>query len=116
MDKAALIEKIKAMGASPSCCPELKLAVEDYLRDLGTTEEKFTAEKLIEEIQADVVLTDQLIIFAHSNNAIKMFGAENAKKFAANADELKRRGIKYCNCLACTIGIEVLKHKDLLLA
>lgn len=116
MDKQALIEKIKTMGASPSCCAELKQAVEDYLRDLGTPEEKFSAEKLIDEIKADVVLTDQLVIFAHSNNAINMFGAERAKKFAANADELKRRGIKYCNCLACTIGLEILKNKNLLLA
>ncbi|MBR4153163.1 MAG: heat-shock protein Hsp90 [Selenomonadaceae bacterium] len=115
MDKQALIEKIKTMGASPSCYPDLKVAVKKYLDALGTKREKIAAEELLSEIEADVVLTDQLVIFAHSNSAIEMFGAKRAKQFAANADELKRRGEKYCNCLACTYGLEILANKDILL-
>ena len=114
MEKQELIEKIKAMGASPSCCPELKQVVRYYLEDLGTNREKNSAENLIAKIKADIVPTEQLVIFAHSNRAIEYFGVEGAKKFAANSDELKRRGEKYCNCLACTIGLEILQHKELL--
>lgn len=115
MDKQTLIEKIKVMAESPSCCPELKQEVQNYLRALGTPREKVAAENLLDEIKADIVPTEQLVIFAHSNSAIEMFGAKRAKQFAANADELKRRGEKYCNCLACTYGLEILANKNILL-
>lgn len=116
MDKSALIEKIKALAASPSCYFKLKVAIQNYLEALGTSREKVEAENLIDEIKRDVVLTEHLVIFAHSNRAIEKLGAAGAKKFAANADELRRRGIKYCNCKACTLGLEVLDHKEILLA
>lgn len=116
MDKAALIEKVKAMADSPSCYHGLKAKVEKYLEALGTKREKIAAEELIDEIKADVVLTENLVIFAHSNRAIEKFGAENAKKFAANADALRRSGAKYCNCLACTLGVEILNNKNILLS
>ena len=108
-DKQDLIEK------SPSCYPELKQEIENYLAALGTAGEKFAAEKLLDEIKRDIVPTEQMIIFAHSNHAIEAFGKEGAKKFLANAKALRRRGEKYCNCLACTFGLEVLQHKDILL-
>lgn len=116
MDKQALIEKIKAMAASPSCYEDLKLAVQYYLDALGTPGEKVAAENLLDEIKADVVPVGQLIIFAHSNHAIEAFGKEGAKKFLANAEALRRRGAKYCNCKACTLGLEILDHKEILLA
>lgn len=116
MDKQALIEKIKAMAASPSCYEDLKLAVKYYLDVLGTPGEQVAAEKLLAEIKADVVPVGQLIIFAHSNHAIEAFGKEGAKKFLANAEALRRRGAKYCNCKACTLGLEILDNKEILLA
>ena len=116
MDKQTLIEKLKTIEASPSCCPELRQEIQNYFKALGTPQEKFATEKLIDELKADVVPIEQLVIFAHSNSAIDMFGAARAKAFAANADELRRRGAKYCNCLACTVGLEVLQHKEILLS
>lgn len=115
MDKQALIEIIKDMGASPSCYIDLKQKVKIYLEVLGTRGEKVAAENLIDEIKRDIVPTEQLLIFAHSNHAIKLLGVEGAKKFAANAEALRRRGEKYCNCKACTLGLQILEHKDLLL-
>lgn len=115
MDKQTLIEKIKQMGASPSCYPDLKEIIQVYLNSLGTANEKFVVQRLLDEIKEDIVTIEQLLIFAHSNSAIERLGAANAKLFAANADALKRSGAKYCNCLACTIGLEVLEHKELLL-
>ena len=114
-DKQDLIEKLKTLCASPSCYPELKQEIENYLAALGTAGEKFAAEKLLDEIKRDIVPTEQMIIFAHSNSAIEYFGKEGAKKFLANAEALRRRGVKYCNCRACTLGLEVLQHKDILL-
>lgn len=114
MDKQALIEKIKAMAAAPSCCAELKAAVQAYLDALGTADEKIAAQNLIAEIEADITTIDGLVAFAHSAHAVEVFGAAGAKKFAAHADELKAGGAKYCDCGACANGLEVLKHKKLL--
>lgn len=116
MDKQTLIEKIKELAASPSCYSELKLEIERYLDTLGTPGEQLAAENLLDEIKRDVVPVQQLIIFAHSNHAIEAFGREGAKKFLANAEALRRRGAKYCNCKACTLGLEILDNKDVLLA
>ena len=116
MDKQALIEKLKKIEASPSCCPELREAIKKYFDALGSPREKIAAEELIDEIKADVVLVEHMAVFARSNTAIEMLGAEVAKKFAAHADELRRRGVKYCNCLACTLGLEILDNKEILLA
>ena len=115
MDKQTLIEKLKAMAAAPSCCAELKQAVQAYTNALGTTDEKIAAQNLIAEIEEDITPIDGLVAFANSAHAIEIFGVEGAKKFAVHADELKANGAKYCDCDACTIGLEVLEHKDILL-
>lgn len=116
MDKQTLIDKLKDLASSPSCYVRLRQEIELYLDTLGTPGEKFAAEKLLDEIKRDVVPIGQLLIFAHSNSAIEAFGREGSKKFLANAEALRRRGAKYCNCKACTLGLEILDNKDVLLA
>ena len=116
MDKQALIEKIKAMAAAPSCCPELTAAIQNYFAALGTAKEKVAAEKLIAEIEEDITTVDDLVPFAHSERAKEIFGAEGQKKFAAHADQLKASGAKYCDCGACAPALEILTNKDILLS
>lgn len=115
MDKQTLIEKIKAMAAAPSCCPELTAAVQNYLHALGTDKEKSAAQNLIAEIEEDVTDVDGLVAFAHSERAKEIFG-EAQKNFAAHADELKASGAKYCDCGACAPAVEILNNKAILLA
>ena len=115
MDKQILIEKIKAMAAAPSCCPELKAAVKAYLDAVGTAQEKIAAQNLIAEIKEDITTVDDLVPFAHSEQAVQLFGAEGAKKFAAHADALKASGAKYCDCGACAPGVEILQNEYILL-
>lgn len=114
MDKQILIEKLQAMASAPSCCAELKAAVQAYLDALGTADEKVAAQNLIAEIEADITTVDDLVPFAHSEIAVQIFGAEGAKKFAAHADELKASGAKYCDCGACAPAVEILANKDIL--
>lgn len=116
MTKEILIEKIKAMAAAPSCCPELKAATQAYFDAAGTADEKSAAKNLLAEIEEDITTVEDLVPFAHSEIAVQIFGAEGAKKFAAHADELKASGAKYCDCPACANGLEVLANKELLLA
>lgn len=114
MDKQTLIETIKAMAAAPSCCPELKAAVQAYFDAVGTADEKIAAQNLLAEIEEDITPIDNLVSFAHSDIPVQLFGVEGAKKFAAHADELKASGAKYCDCGACANGLEVLKYRKLL--
>ena len=115
MDKQALIEKIKAMAAAPSCCPELVATVQIYLGALGTANEKSAAQKLIKEIEEDITDVDKLVAFAHSDRAKEIFG-DAQKNFAAHADQLKASGAKYCDCGACAPALEILNNKSVLLA
>ncbi len=114
MDKQMLIEKIKAMAAAPSCCPELTAAVQNYFHALGTDKEKFAAQNLIKEIEEDITDIDSLVAFAHSDRAKQIFG-DNQKNFAAHADELKSSGAKFCDCGACAPALEILNYKSILL-
>ena len=115
MTKETLQEKIRAMAAAPSCCAELKAAVQTYFDALGTTDEKVAAQNLIAEIEEDITTIDSLVPFAHSEIAVKIFGVEGQKNFAAHADELKASGAKYCDCGACAPGLEILANKEILL-
>lgn len=115
MDKQTLLKKIWDMAMSPSCHPDLREVTKNYFILLGSPKEKDAAKDFIAELQDSVVKIEALLIFAHSKSAIEMLGAERAKLFAANADALKANGAKWCNCRACTIGLEVLEHKDILL-
>ena len=114
MNKQALIEKVKAMAAAPSCCPELTAAIQNYLGALGTSKEKVAAKNLIAEIEEDLTTVDDLVVFAHSDRAKEIFG-EGQKNFAAHADELKASGAKYCDCGACAPAVEILNNKEILL-
>lgn len=115
MDKQTLLKKIWDMAFSPSCHPDLREVTRNYFSLLGSPQEKDAAQDFIAELKACVVKVEELLIFAHSNSAIEMFGSERAKIFAANADALKAKGAKYCNCRACTYGLEILEHTDILL-
>lgn len=115
MTKAQLNDKIKAMTAAPSCCPELKAAAQAYFDAQGTADEKSAAKNLLAEIEDDITPIDGLVAFAHSEHAAQIFGVDGAKKFAAHADELKASGAKYCDCGACAPGRDILANKEILL-
>lgn len=114
MTKNDLIEKAKEMVAAPSCCPELHAVAQAWLDSIGKADEKKRAENLIEELKEDITKIDNLVAFAHSETAAKIFG-DDVKAFAAHADELKASGAKNCDCGACTPALEILTNKDILL-
>lgn len=116
MEKQILVDKIKEMAAAFSCCAKLKQVANDYLKKIGTPDEKSAAQALIAEIERDITPIENLVIFAHSEHAVDIFGAEGAKKFAEHADELKKSGAKYCDCAACKPALEILSNKEVLLA
>ena len=113
MDKQTLIERLKAMSASPSCCDVVKQAVKVYMASLAF--EKIAVDNLLAALEDNLVDIDEMLETAHnSDEAVKYFGVEGAKKFTENAEALKASGAQYCNCLACTVAREVLDNRDLL--
>ena len=112
MDRRTIIETIKALHDSPSCCPELKHATKSYLEALAL--EQAAAKNLVAEVNENITLVDELVAFAHSPQAVEKFGVEGAKLFADNADALKARGEKYCNCSACVAALKILDNKSVL--
>lgn len=115
MTKENLIETAKNMVAAPSCCPELKEIGQAWLDSIGKADEKEKAKILIAEIEEDITPIDSLVEFAHSEEAIKLFGVEGQKNFVVHADELKASGAKYCDCAACKPAQEILANKSLIL-
>ena len=81
MDKQTLNDKLKQLAAAPSCCPELKAAIQAYFDAAGTPDEKSATENLLAEIEDDIQTVDGLVAFAHSQRAVDIFGVEGQKKF-----------------------------------
>ena len=114
--KENVIQTVKEMMESPSCCPEAKEAAQNWLDALGTDAEAAQARKLVEELEMDIMPIDGLIAFAGSEKAAQVFGAEMAKNVEAHALEIKAAGAKYCDCAACVAAAAVLEKKEAILA
>lgn len=114
MTKENLIESAKKMIAAQSCCPELYAAGHAWIDSIGKADEHERAENLIAEIQEDITTVDDLVAFANSPMAEKVFG-EGVGDFRKHAAELKASGAKFCDCAACTPAKEILDNKAVIL-
>ena len=104
--KVYVTEKVKDLINAPSCCAEAKAVGQNWL------EEVEALQKLIAELEADIVTIDGLIAFAGSEMGAQVFGAEKAKEVLAHAKEIKEAGAKYCDCPACAACQAILEKKD----
>lgn len=80
---------------APSACKEVKEAATAYVK----------------ELEADIMPIDGLISFAGSDMGAQVFGADDAKKILAHAEEIKASGAKYCDCPACAACEALLNKK-----
>lgn len=113
--KNEVIEKVKELIDAPSCCAEAKAAATSWLDAIGTDEEAVLAEKLIAELEQDIMPIDGLLAFSGSEAAAQVFGAEMAAKVHAHAKELKAAGAAYCDCPACAAVAAILEKKAAIL-
>lgn len=114
MTKQDLIAKAQELIAAPMCYSELRTKAQAWIDSVGKADEKSKAQALVDELAADVTPIDNLVAFAHSDHAAKIFG-DKAAGFAAHADELKASGAKYCDCAACAPGTVILENKAVIL-
>ena len=77
---------------APSACKEVKEAAQNYLDAAGTEKEADAATAYVKELEADIMPIDGLISFAGSDMGAQVFGADDAKKILAHAEEIKASG------------------------
>ncbi|MFR6110437.1 MAG: hypothetical protein ACLUIQ_02775 [Dialister invisus] len=63
MMNEAIVEKVKALIAAPSCYAGLKKIAEEYIAALGSDREKEAGRKLVAELEADVQTIDDVLAF-----------------------------------------------------
>ena len=112
MMNEAIVEKVKALIAAPSCYAGLKKIAEEYIAALGSDREKEAGRKLVAELEADVQTIDDVLAFFESDAGEKTFGVKQAAAYAAHAREVKAKGGKWCDCPACAPGREILDRKE----
>lgn len=105
-------EKVKELMNAPSCCAEAKEACQNWLDAAGTEKEAEATERLIAEVEADIMPIDGLIGFAGSEMGAQVFGAEKAKEVLKHAEAIKAAGAKYCDCPACAACEAILEKKE----
>lgn len=92
MAKIAVLEKVKELLKAPSICPEMKKAAERYVAAVGTDREKEAGRALVAELKDDVQTIDEVSDFFASEDARKLFGAEQAAALSAQAAKVKAAG------------------------
>jgi hypothetical protein len=112
MIKENLIITTKELIAAPSCCAPLKEKAQAWI---NSPDDKTIAKEFVDELEKDVTGIDELVVFANSPQAVKIFGEDGAKNFVAHANELKANGAKYCDCAACTAGLKILVNKEVII-
>ncbi len=113
--KDFFVQKVKELMNAHSCCEEAKKIAQNWLNAIGTEKEKEAAEKLIVELEEDIMPIDNLITFSASDLGVEIFGKEMAQNILNHAKEIKAAGAKYCDCDACTAVAEILERKEELL-
>ena len=106
-----LTEHVNALKNAPSCCAEAKTVCAEWLEAAGTDKEAEMTQKLIAEVKADIMPVDGLIAFAGGETGVKVFGEEMAKNVLAHAEEIKKNGVKFCDCPACTACAAIIAKK-----
>ena len=96
---------------APSASKEVKEPAQNYLDAAGTEKEADAATAYVKELEADIMPIDGLISFADSDMGAQVFGADDAKKILAHAEEIKASGAKYCDCPACAACEALLNKK-----
>jgi hypothetical protein len=110
--KNYLVTQTNHLLKASSACPEAKAAAKAFLKALGTPKEKEVTLAYFQELAEDVTSIDDLYAFAYSPYAEKEFGKEGVKAFRAHVDEIKAKGVKYCDCPACAAAQAILAKRD----
>lgn len=110
--KSFLKTQVEQLLAADSCSAEAKAAGQAWLAALDTPQEAEQTQKLMAEMQADIMPIDQLIAFAQSDQGQKVFREDLAQQILTHAQERQAQGEKYCDCPACAAASAILSKRD----
>ena len=109
-----IVAKTKEL-LSGYCAPELKAAAEAWLKAAETGDAKEEAQAYVAELEDAVMDIDSVIAAFSDPGMAEAFGAERAAQIRDHAKDVKAAGGKWCDCPACTKGLELLSYKEDLL-
>ena len=115
MKTQEMIELVENMMAAETCCRDAAEAGKNWIESVGTDHQNAEAEKLIKELEEDIMPIDGVIAFMQSEKAMQMLGKDKAAGIEAHAEAVKQAGGKYCDCQACSTANAILKNRDALL-
>ena len=101
--------RVNDLLAAPCACAEAKEAANRWLSAVATADEDAETAKLVAEMKEDIEPIDDLLAFASSDLAVKIFGQEKATGFLAHAKELKAAGALWCDCPACSAALGIIE-------
>ncbi len=108
---AEMTEKLISMDHT---VPEIKEAGQKWLDTMTDSKTNGpAAEAYIAALEDGVLTIDELCGFMSSPAAKGAFG-DKLPEMQAHVNELKASGVKYCDCEACTLALQILKDKDYL--
>ena len=123
-----VVEKVKEMMDSFSCCGEAKAAGQSWLNAVGTDKEAEETKKLITyqedalEARLDGLKGFQKGFAMKPENAYIAGTAEGkgfeivkeneGNQLAVHGEEIKAAGGKYCDCPACAAVAAILEKKE----
>ena len=109
-----LADKTRALIAVPYCAPELKEAAKAWLEtmDDGAANAEAT-KKYIAELKDGIGDVDEFLGFLRTDGSKAAFGDAHAGMLA-HMSELHDKGVKDCDCEACSLAAEILRDKEYL--
>ena len=114
MNTQEMIELVKNMISAETCCEDAAEAGRNWIESIGTERQNAATEKLIEELEEDIMPIDGVITFMQSDKAIAMMGKDKAASIEDHAKSVKEAGGKYCDCQACSAAKSILDNRNAL--
>lgn len=106
-----MVDLTKELIDASTCCDELKVAANTWLKALGTKEEQEAIDCYFEVLKESIVTVDDLIEFPGSEAGNAYFGVDTAKGIVEHGKEIKKAGAKYCDCSTCHVVEQLLALK-----
>ena len=108
-EKKALAQ---AVIDADSACPEFKEAAQNYLKAIGTDDEKLAAKTLVEEAAEDIQPIGNSLAFFASDRGREFFGEELQAQMVEKAKEVIAAGGQYCFCPGCMAAKALIDARD----
>ena len=110
MEIAIIAEKVRGLIEAQYCCDDLAILAEEWLESIDTDQFDVKTERLITELEEDIMPIDELIHNCEICRPDWFSSKEEADELLKHAKTIKESGGIYCDCEACTLALEALEE------